>query len=342
MGAIISIDASNGIDYTDFNYILNETKTSMFSVFINAVNSKYKWRYYVRILYDYETNLDNIWIYKSYSQFRNSYIIAAYLNLTNLNQNLNTSVEIRMIKSTSSNQNNQQTNSVSISSSLNSLFSNLATADAKFNLMQTLNTASVLDLFQSEYDMNSCISNCSNRGSCKLNINEKKFECSCDQFYTGSTCNIDTRPCSKNPCINNSTCMNIPRNDSFLYDFKCDCNLYYYGIYCENKINLCQNETCTNKGICIVNDLNNTVSCKCFNLYLGDKCEFQSQELLLKKQAVSIASIIAIVVIVTFYSYFILSDLIRFFPKKNKLTEINIKNKSKDLKEMPIKLVYHN
>jgi hypothetical protein len=337
-GALISIDSSIGIDYTDFNYILSDNKNNSYRVFINALNSQHKWRYYVRVFYNYEINIDDAFIYKRYSQFKKSYIIRAYLNLTNLDQYLNASIEIGMTESRSPNQQKYPNN---ISSSLISIFNNLAENNTKFNLMQTLDTQTVLELFQSEYDLNSCISNCSNRGSCRLNINEKKFECNCDDFYTGATCNIDIRPCSNNPCINNSTCINIPRNDSYLYDFKCNCDKYYYGIYCENKINLCQNETCTSKGLCIVDELNNTISCRCFNLYFGDKCEFQSQELILKKQVVSLTSIIAIVIIALFYSYFIFSDLIRLFSKKNKQTKL-IKNKPKVLNEIPVKLIYHN
>ena len=110
-------------------------------------------------------------------------------------------------------------------------------------------------LTQNKYDWNNCISNCSNKGLCKLNEKNNQLKCQCESFdFTGSECQIDQRPCSQERCLNYLKCNNIFNSTQFdssthsfknVYsDFECLCKDGYFGKRCESKIDLCQNETC--------------------------------------------------------------------------------------------------
>ena len=114
--------------------------------------------------------------------------------------------------------------------------------------------------------MNDCLSNCSNKGSCKRL--DGKYICVCDTDYTGSKCQVNARPCSFNPCSNNSTCLENRNNRSNIstkisnsnqddtlspYSFKCLCNEYFYGDKCQYSIDLCKNQTCSGHGNCVIN-----------------------------------------------------------------------------------------
>ena len=41
-------------------------------------------------------------------------------------------------------------------------------------------------------DLTGCLSNCSNKGKCAINA-DNKFVCECLQYYVGDTCNRDSR-----------------------------------------------------------------------------------------------------------------------------------------------------
>lgn len=138
--------------------------------------------------------------------------------------------------------------------------------------------------------------------------------CVCNfEYFQGSACEFDVRPCSSNPCLNNGTCLDYFSKGYNLEllkmknTFQCVCNKYFEGAYCEAKINVCQNETCSSHGNCV--DLNNEPKCECFNLYEGDKCETATSTLQTIKTVVSVSSLIAIGVVIGFYMGIILMDL---------------------------------
>ena len=85
-------------------------------------------------------------------------------------------------------------------------------------------------------DLNSCLPNCSSSGVCSLR--NGLIGCQCFEYFTGSSCKFDTRPCSSSPCLNNATCTNS-LNATFA-SFECECQQTFYGLNCENQINICK------------------------------------------------------------------------------------------------------
>ncbi|RNA40014.1 neurogenic locus notch -like protein [Brachionus plicatilis] len=182
----------------------------------------------------------------------------------------------------------------------------------KFDSLDDLESDQAANLLTSKMDIGDCLSNCSNNGKCILENN--KFQCECDSFYIGPSCETDVRPCSSNPCLNNSTCKNQMSERKYL----CECqkntqsNSYlYYGFSCENKVDVCKNETCSSKGNCV--DIDNKPKCECFYLYSGDYCEIESQTQKTIKKAIKTSSIIAIIFIATIFLFFIILDFSNLF-----------------------------
>ena len=178
------------------------------------------------------------------------------------------------------------------------------------------------------FDISSCLSNCSNQGLCKFNLNNNVFECACFNYFEGPKCQIDTRPCSSNPCLNSGFCVDQTNSNSFNLNFNssnfyCICQEYYSGSYCESKIDLCQNETCSSNGKCV--EAVNKTMCECFNLYEGDKCESQSSELKTIQNIISWSWKLASGVMGSFWVVIILMDLSKFGMKKR----VVIKKKKK-------------
>ena len=120
----------------------------------------------------------------------------------------------------------------------------------------------VIDYLKSNITINNCLTNCSKHGSCYYANTLNSLLCDCEQYYEGVTCQYDIRPCSSNPCLNNSDCVEDLNNRTF----SCKCSEFYKGRYCEIQIDLCKNETCSNQGYCVME--NNTISCKCFTMYV--------------------------------------------------------------------------
>ena len=168
-----------------------------------------------------------------------------------------------------------------------------------------------------DQDVTPCLTNCSSNGVCMLDVSLQVLICSCDEFFTGPKCNIDTRPCSNSPCLNNGTCTNTNLTTA---GYTCECNEFYTGSNCETQIDLCQNETCSSNGKCSVVD--NKPNCTCFQYYSGDHCQTQSQTLLTIKNVIGITSVIAIIMIIAFYLIIAFSDLLNcLFCKKKRNKE---------------------
>jgi hypothetical protein len=243
---------------------------------------------------------------------------------TALTINVSTSLTTTISNTIASSSLNQPTGSTTIGTIGISIINSILNINTTFDFAQ-LSPTQIKNILNSSYDLSGCIVNCSNNGLCMFDTVNNKFICSCDSVYLGGyACQIDTRPCSSNPCLNNATCVDysnsmnynmssiISNNSSSFY---CLCNEFYKGANCESKIDLCQNETCSNNGNCY--DSNNLPKCKCLSMYSGDKCETESNELKAVKKLISLASILAIVIIISFYSCFLLMDITKFLCKKN-------------------------
>jgi len=175
-------------------------------------------------------------------------------------------------------------------------------------------------------DISGCLSNCSNNGQCTSQSH--KIQCVCLPGFSGSACEIDLRVCSpkNSKCLNNGPCIETNDTNGFI----CNCTQLYTGVYCETKIDLCENVTCSKHGNCV--DLGNSTKCDCFNLYLGDFCQTESVELVKIKGAISIASVIALTIIIGFYCCFIIMDFLKYFlcrkvkeeEKKSKTAEVGL------------------
>jgi hypothetical protein len=199
----------------------------------------------------------------------------------------------------------------------------------------------IVDLLnQTKYDLNDCLSNCSNHGKCKLN--ENKLKCECDLYFDGAKCEIDLRPCSYFPCLNSIKCENIlislinnqqqqQQQNNKEIDFKCQCkSKLFYGKRCENKINLCKNETCSGNGLCKLineNELNETTKCECFGKgwYEGEKCEITTLKQKIIKVSIKTTVYVAVGVVIIFFALIISMDLHKFMTKKRTIR----KNKPK-------------
>jgi hypothetical protein len=180
--------------------------------------------------------------------------------------------------------------------------------------------------------MSDCLLNCSNHGECVLNLNGK-FVCNCEPNFAGSSCNVDKRICSSQPCMNNGTCEDII--DGQTYSHNCTCAPFYYGTYCQFKEDVCKDEKCSSNGLCV--DVQNEPTCKCFQYYSGTKCEIESKRIKTIKTIISTSSILAIIILACFYLTFIISDLCarkRYriqvrSPKVQKIQKLYYKNKEK-------------
>jgi WD40 repeat protein len=203
-------------------------------------------------------------------------------------------------------------------------------------------------LSQSKYDLNDCLTNCSNHGKCKLSL-KNKIICECDPYFDGSKCDVDLRPCSYSPCLNSIKCENkFPTINQTEFDFNCECkSKLFYGKRCENKINLCKNETCSKNGICKIineNELNEKTKCECFGngFFEGEKCEINTLKQTIIRTTTKLTTYIAISIVILFFLFIFLMDLHKFCSnkrsyagsRKSKPKKINIQ------KPKPMKLVY--
>ena len=94
------------------------------------------------------------------------------------------------------------------------------------------------------------------------------------------------------------------------------CNKQYEGGFCELKVDVCKNESCSGNGNCV--DINNKPKCKCFSMFEGEKCEFQSNELKTVKTVKKYSAILAGVVVVVFYLTKLFMDFTKYCLKCKK------------------------
>ena len=130
-------------------------------------------------------------------------------------------------------------------------------------------------------------------------------------YFSGASCQTDTRPCSKYPCMNDGVCADLGLS------FTCTCQSIFYGTYCENKVDLCLNSSCVkNQGKCFMNGTE--ALCSCFQGYAGLNCESLSESLKVTKTLISLASILAFVILSLFVFGVILMDCLKYFVIKDK------------------------
>ena len=194
-----------------------------------------------------------------------------------------------------------------------------------------------IDILSSNQDISECLSSCSNNGVCKFSNGQ--YACQCFPDYIGSICQTNSRPCSHYPCLNKGVCIDVLNEEKTIltkqhvWDFTCNCSQFYYGQRCELKINVCQNETCSGNGHCF--DNTSVATCNCFLYFSGDKCQIQDRKLKIIKNVITVAAIIAIVVICLVFSFFFLMDLSKLISRhpapKKKMT--NKKSPGKKFKK---------
>jgi hypothetical protein len=156
-----------------------------------------------------------------------------------------------------------------------------------------------------------CLLSCSNQGSCTYDLVTKQIGCVCNQYFTGSSCEYDSRPCSSNPCLYGGICSN---NEAA---FSCACQSVYYGTFCENQLNLCLNSSCVSgQSKCVQNG--SQALCECFKGYTGLNCESLTHSLKVTKAFISFASILAFIVLGSFVFCVILMDYLKYCVIKDK------------------------
>ena len=147
-------------------------------------------------------------------------------------------------------------------------------------------------------DLTGCLSNCSNQGTCGLN-EANKLVCKCEEFFTGDSCETDTRACSYFPCQNGANCTEVIVPNG-LNTFNCTCNSsIYYGDRCQMKVDICEGISCSFNGKCF--NIMNVPVCKCFINYNGTRCELKSEALKAIESTISCMSIVAICLIGIFF-----------------------------------------
>jgi len=180
----------------------------------------------------------------------------------------------------------------------------------------------ILDILSSDdYDLTGCLVNCTNQGLCMLDSSIKKYICKCNTFYIGSSCQIDTRPCSTMPCLNNGTCVNTNNSSQNQTDskkndnFECVCNSdFFYGQYCEMRVDLCLNKTCSMHGYCSIQTETNKAKCNCFDGFRGSECEFENIKARLVRDSLKYTSLVVFLAsIITFVMFIVGNDVMNFF-----------------------------
>ncbi|XP_004699170.1 protein delta homolog 1 isoform X1 [Echinops telfairi] len=101
------------------------------------------------------------------------------------------------------------------------------------------------------------------------------WQCICDEGWEGHFCHIDVRPCTSNPCANNSTCMNLDMGG-----YKCSCAPGFTGPHCqEKKAGPCKTNgsPCQHGGTCVDDEGRAShASCLCPPGFSGIFCEIMA------------------------------------------------------------------
>ena len=182
----------------------------------------------------------------------------------------------------------------------NAIFGNL-------NNLNQSNMKTILDLLESnQYDMSSCLSNCSNQGICSFDGLTQQYICQCNTGFLGKSCQTDERPCSRSQCLNNGTCLNL---NETMYECRCSSGIFY-GEFCQYKKNICENTTCSQNGYCLVNEVSSY--CKCFKGFSGNDCEQEDSSVKALKNFQLTSTIICIIFLSSVWVIVSSSDLLNY------------------------------
>ncbi|CAF0789069.1 unnamed protein product [Brachionus calyciflorus] len=291
------------------------TRNTSFSITTQSFNSTFK-----QIKYTTKN------LAETFQATNTNYFVTKYLNPTLIPFVIPTSSYSHDITLKNDDQENNNLNDL-----LNDLF------NAKDFQLNSINLIDLNILLSNPYDLTDCLSNCSNQGMCYFDI--EKFKCICNENYYGSSCNLDLRPCSSNPCLNNGTCSNVKVNENLNY--KCQCiEEYYSGNNCEIKKDICLNETCSNNGQCY--DLNHMPKCKCFNMFSGEKCEMETNYFTIIKNVNKTTTIIACLIISSLFALCLMLDIFSVCCNAKNSKHKKQSEKYKIQTNERIKLVYMN
>ena len=154
--------------------------------------------------------------------------------------------------------------------------------------------------------LDNCLLNCSNHGACVYENND--FACSCDEFYTGESCEEDTRPCSNKNTCQHGNCTDIII-DSVVSGYYCNCTELYEGGHCQYKKKICDQFKCGN-GVCIPLT-EESIKCVCFDGFTGKFCDLKQKSLMKRNITAKSAVITSICMMSFFLSLLLLIDSVR-------------------------------
>jgi hypothetical protein len=149
--------------------------------------------------------------------------------------------------------------------------------------------------------------------------------CLCDDYFSGDSSQFDTRPCQSSSCLNNGSCADVFTDNSTYFTRECD--TVFYGTSLIYKIDLCLNSTCeSGQGYCKM--LGITTTCVCLKGYEGDNCEEKSSALKTHYTMVSMASVLAFIIIGLFWCMILFIDYLTYFVIRYKRDNQRAKKKN--------------
>ena len=172
-------------------------------------------------------------------------------------------------------------------------------------------------LVSSQYDLSSCLSNCSNQGICSLDVLTQQYICSCNSGFIGKACQTDQRPCARSRCLNNATCLNLN-----VTGYVCQCSSgIFFGEFCQYKNNICANRTCSLNGDC--RETQSETYCKCFTGFSGDDCQVVEMSTKIVKGVQMTTTILSMACLVSLACLVLGNDFLKYLNIVNEHIDID-------------------
>ncbi|KAG7486914.1 jagged-1a-like isoform X1 [Solea senegalensis] len=120
-------------------------------------------------------------------------------------------------------------------------------------------------------DLNMCLTRrpCLNGGTCS-NTGPDKYQCSCQEGFSGVNCQRADHVCVSHPCLNGGSCVETGQG------FECLCGPDWTGPSCSINVDECLLSPCSNGGTC--QDLVNGFTCVCPPQWTGKTCLIDADE----------------------------------------------------------------